>query len=49
MRSEIDRVLDKLVAECPCDSCERYRKWFFARAASHAEKIEASLNRGGRS
>lgn len=43
MRAELDRVLEQLIAECSCDSCERYRKWFFAQAASYAKRIEEAL------
>lgn len=41
--SDLDKVFDRLIATCPCDSCERYRKWFIARAAYWAVKIEQSL------
>jgi hypothetical protein len=44
MRSQdLDATLDDLIASCSCDACERYRRWFVARAAYWAVHLEQSL------
>jgi hypothetical protein len=44
----LEQVIEQLIAECVCDSCRRYRKWFAARAAQYAVRIEESLRGGAR-
>ncbi len=43
--SRLDATIDRLVATCPCDACERYRRIFAARAGFYAAKIEQMLRR----
>lgn len=41
--TDLDRVMDRLIATCRCDACERYRRAFAARAGYYAARIEEQL------
>lgn len=43
VNEDLDVVLDALLAKCACGACARYRRWFVARAAVWAVRIEQSL------
>ena len=43
MAEDLDEAIERLIATCPCDACDRYRKSLAARAAHWAVRIEQLL------
>lgn len=40
--------IDRWIAACSCDACERYRRCFALRAGRYAAAIEQQLRQGSR-